>query len=156
VSGYAVLRAGSREGALRALAEARAAGMTTSLDASSAALLHPGTFDGVRVDLLRANEEEAAALTGEADAQAAARGLLRLAEAAVVTLGPRGALWADGAGEVHVPAVPAEVVDTTGAGDAFSAGLLAARAAGAEPEEALQAGCSAAAHAVARPGARPG
>jgi len=46
-------------------------------------------------------------------------------------------------------------VDSTGAGDAFAAGLLAARAAGAEPPEALAAACRLAATAVTTPGARP-
>ena len=41
----------------------------------------------------------------------------------VVKLGPSGARW----GDVHVPAEPVEVVDTTGAGDAFAAGFLSAR-----------------------------
>ena len=52
------------------------------------------------------------------------------------------------------PAV--DVVDPTGAGDAFDAGLLAAWLAGAGPQEALEAGCAAGAEAVSRRGARPG
>ena len=44
--------------------------------------------------------------------------------------------------------------DTTGAGDAFAAGLLAARLAGAGPGEALRAGCALAAEAVTREGGR--
>jgi ribokinase len=47
------------------------------------------------------------------------------------------------------------VLDSTGAGDAFAAGLIAARVSGAAPKEALAAGCRLAAQAVATPGARP-
>jgi sugar/nucleoside kinase (ribokinase family) len=47
------------------------------------------------------------------------------------------------------------VVDSTGAGDAFAAGLLAARMDGAAPDEALAAGALLAARAVAQPGGRP-
>uniref|UniRef100_UPI0036F41238 PfkB family carbohydrate kinase n=1 Tax=Fodinicola feengrottensis TaxID=435914 RepID=UPI0036F41238 len=43
-----------------------------------------------------------------------------------MTLGSQGALWADRDGVVRRVAQPAAVVDTTGAGDAFTAGLLAA------------------------------
>ena len=73
----------------------------------------------------------------------------------VVTLREEGALWTDGSEVVRVAAEPAEVVDTTGAGDAFAAGFLAARLRGAGPEEALGAGCALAARAVSSPGARP-
>jgi sugar/nucleoside kinase (ribokinase family) len=54
-----------------------------------------------------------------------------------------------------VPAEPVDVVDTTGAGEAFAAGLLSARLQGAGRREALEAGCAAAARAVAQMGGRP-
>jgi ribokinase len=151
VAGYSLLRRGSRSGALAALSAARAAGATTSLDPSSAALLGPGSFAGVRVDLVRCNEDELRALTGGDDPEA----LLALADEVVVTHGPSGATWTDGTSAHSVPAEPATLVDTVGAGDAFVAGLLWARARGSGPREALAAGCHAAARAVAAPGGRP-
>ena len=72
-----------------------------------------------------------------------------------MTLGAGGALWSDGERVLREPAEPAEAVDTTGAGDAFAAGLLAARAGGADPAEQLAAACALAARAVAVRGARP-
>jgi sugar/nucleoside kinase (ribokinase family) len=151
VAGYALLREGSRPGALTALAAARTAGATASLDASSAALLDRGSFAGVRVDLVRANLDELRALTRGDDPRA----LLELAAEVVVTVGADGAVWTDGGRDERVPAEPVTVVDTTGAGDAVVAGLLAARAAGAETRNALAAGCRAAARAVAQVGGRP-
>ena len=65
-------------------------------------------------------------LTGAADRDAA-RALAAHAGEVVVTLGAEGALWSDGRTVEHVPAAPAVAVDTTGAGDAFAAGFLAAR-----------------------------
>jgi sugar/nucleoside kinase (ribokinase family) len=121
--------------------------MTTSLDTSSWALLGPGVLDGVRVDLVRANEDEERALGAAA--------LAALAPEVVVTRGPAGATWTDGRAVERVGAPPVDVVDTTGAGDAFTAGLLAARTAGAAPRDALVAGCALAARAVASTGARP-
>jgi sugar/nucleoside kinase (ribokinase family) len=152
VAGYALLREGSRPGALAALDAARAAGATTSLDPSSAALLDRGSFSGLRFDVVRANLDELRALTGGDDPRA----LCALAAEVVVTLGAGGAVWTDGTRGEHVPAEPAEVVDTTGAGDAFVAGLLAARSQGAGPREALAAGCRTAARVLARTGGRPG
>jgi sugar/nucleoside kinase (ribokinase family) len=156
VAGYALLRDGSREAALSSMARASAAGMSVSVDPSSAALLSGGLRRlGKGVGLLVPNALEAAALSGHEDPVAAAAALTELFPEVVVTLGERGALWTDGDRVIRVEAAAADVVDTTGAGDAFAAGLLAARLRGAGPEEALRAGRSLAARAVATAGARP-
>jgi sugar/nucleoside kinase (ribokinase family) len=56
---------------------------------------------------------------------------------------------------VHAPAEQVDVVDTTGAGDAFAAGFLPAWLDGAEPLLCLERGNRAASRVVARVGARP-
>jgi ribokinase len=70
----------------------------------------------------------------------------------VVTLGGRGALWASAAGLRHFDAYPVDAVDTTGAGDAFSAGLVAALVRGEPMESAIDHGCRAGAFCVTRNG----
>jgi sugar/nucleoside kinase (ribokinase family) len=171
LSGYCLLDPSSRPAGLRALAAARAAGLTTSVDAASAAPLRatgPATFLGwiTGTDLLLANAEEAAVLaglapdateSGDADA-AAARTLLSTARTIVVKRGPRGALWCSPSELVSLkarPAVQSTPIDSTGAGDAFAAGLLAARLDGAEPTAALQAGIEFGALAIGTLGGRP-
>lgn len=80
-----------------------------------------------RVDILVANEVEAAALTPDPSPEA----LLDLGpRAVVVTLGARGAQWWTRAGSGEVAAPVVRPVDTTGAGDAFVGALAAAIAAG--------------------------
>ena len=157
VAGYALLREGSRPAARAAITRARERGMTVSVDPSSSALLSPAFLDEADgAGLLLPNAGEAAALTGERDPERAASLLAERVPEAVVTLGAEGALWTDGREVRRAPAVAADVVDTTGAGDAFAAGLLAARVAGSDPEGALAAGCRLAAEAVRTLGARPG
>jgi ribokinase len=110
------------------------------------------------VDLLLPNLDEARVLTGEDEPEAAAQALVVRAgvREVVVTLGASGALWTDGHAVVRAAAPEAQrVVDTTGAGDAFAAGWLAARRAGAEPQEALSAACALGSRAVTHAGARP-
>jgi sugar/nucleoside kinase (ribokinase family) len=155
VAGYALLRDGSRGAALSAMERAGAAGMTVSVDPSSASLLSGGLRRLGKGDLVVPNELEARALTGVSDPAAAAGVLAESFPEVVVTLGEDGALWSDGSELLRVAAPAANVVDTTGAGDAFAAGLLAARVRGAAPEEALEAGCALAARAVTVTGARP-
>jgi ribokinase len=156
VAGYALLREGSpRDAAREALRRARAAGMTTSLDPSSSAPLAAFGAERFlalagRVDVLLPNREEARALTGEADPAAAARALAAHAGEVVVTLGADGALWTEGEQVLSAAAAPASPADTTGAGDAFAAGFLAAWLAAAGPEAALEAGNGLAARALAR------
>ena len=157
VAGYALLRPGSRPAALALLAAARAAGVPVSVDPSSAAPLAraPGFLEWVAgAALLLPNRAEAAVLAGTADVEAAARALTAHGGEVVVKLGAEGALWTDGATLLHVPATPVAAADSTGAGDAFAAGLLAALLRGAAPAEALAAGCALAGRAVARAGAR--
>jgi len=105
--------------------------------------------------LLTPNEPAAAALSGEADPEAAARALTeRTGAPVVVTIGPEGALLADGDALEHIPAPKVEAVDTTGAGDAFNGALAAALAGGAGLADAVRTAISAAADSVTRPGAR--
>jgi len=156
VTGYSLVRPGPRPAALAAISRAAAAGMSVSVDPSSAALLGPAFLDLLeRVGLVLPNAEEAAALTGLADPAEAARALASRFPEVVVKLGAEGALWTDGSDEERMPAMGSGPVDTTGAGDAFAAGFLAARRQGASPPESLRAGCKLAAQAVVTPGARP-
>jgi fructoselysine 6-kinase len=92
---------------------------------------------------------------GDDDSADAAHALVaRGAACAVVTQGERGAVAATAAGLERVAAVPAgRVVDTCGAGDAFMAGFLARRIAGAPLAECLAAGAADGAAACAHLGA---
>lgn len=151
LSGYVLLDPSSRPGGVAALAAARAAGLTTSVDPQAAALLTDpaGFLDLVRgVDLLLPSAGELAALGGPA-------AVLAAVAAVAGTDGAGGATWRDGSTALHVPAEVVTVVDTTGAGDAFDAGLLAAWVAGAGPADALAAGVTAGSRAVRHPGAWP-
>lgn len=146
--------------AMHALRIARAAGVCTILNPAPAATLPPGML--ALCDLVTPNESEAEALTGlrvttPAEAEAAARALVAAgAGAAIITLGPQGALWHDGRETVLIPAFHAgPVVETTGAGDAFNGGLAAALAEGMEPLQAVRFGCATAGISVTRAGTAP-
>jgi sugar/nucleoside kinase (ribokinase family) len=155
LSGYVLGAASSRDAGLAAMAAARTVGASTSLDPQATGAF-PTTLlpDLGGVDLLLPNAAELAAFTGSADPRSAAA-LLDVAAAVVVTEGRAGATWVSRDGMWTVPAPTVDVVDATGAGDAFDAGLLAAWLSGAGPEAALKAGCKAGAEAVSRRGARP-
>jgi ribokinase len=161
VSGYTLLDPRPRPAGLRALQDAAAAGCTVSVDpASTGPLAQYGVdrwlADTAAATLLLPNADEARLLTGCRDAEDAARALAARYPVVAVKLGPDGALWASGDVLVHRPAHPTTVVDTTGAGDAFAAGLLAAwlSSPGLDPAAALDAGLALAADVVRRPGAR--
>ena len=147
VSGYSLMRPGSRTAALLAMDKARDAGMRISVDPASAALLldDPAFLDRARpVDLLLPNEDEFAALGGD----------LPGVKEFVIKRGRDGASWSDGRRTLTTKAVPVDdVIDTTGAGDAFAAGFLSAWP--GDPEAALAAGVALAAQAVAQEGGRP-
>jgi fructoselysine 6-kinase len=75
------------------------------------------------------------------------------AETVCITRGVQGAVWARGAERLHQPTVPARVVDTMGAGDAFIASYLAATIEGAAPRTALAHAAASAARACEWEGA---
>lgn len=157
MSGYGLLRDGSRAAARSILAAARERGWSIAVDAASAAPLAAvgaASFLGwLGGDiLLLANSDEARVLTGLTDPAAAAHALAEQVGEAVVKCGADGAVWSDGSTLHNVPAVPTSVVDTTGAGDAFAAGFLSASGAG---PERLAAAAGLAARAVAQVGGRP-
>ena len=162
LSAYTLLDPGSRDAGLHALAQAQAHGIKVSVDAASAQPLRqvgPQVFlSWVRgAHVLLTNSDEAQVLAGDGPPQEQAG---RLAAAtggsAIVKLGAGGAVWALPSGELlSEPAPRVTPVDTTGAGDAFAAGLLAALAAGARPDQALRAATALGARAVTSFGARP-
>ncbi len=113
------------------------------------------------VDILTPNQTEAKVLTGrnpgmEVAAEEVARDLIRLGvKQVVMTLGEQGALIVDSATSKRIPAIRVAVVDTTGAGDAFNAGIAAALAFGAVLEAAVEFGVIVGAMAVTKDGVIP-
>lgn len=109
-------------------------------------------------DFITPNETEAEILTGiktddDGGAEEAARRLLQMgARNVVMTLGKRGALLCNKDGARIFPAIATEVVDTTGAGDAFNAGLAVALAEGKSIEESIGFAAVTAGISVSRPG----
>jgi sugar/nucleoside kinase (ribokinase family) len=130
---------------------ARERGVVTSAD-----LLAPGEQAAAirdwigpvfeHLDYLLPNEEQVLGLTGAADLEAGARELIRAGVGCVAaTQGAAGALVVDGSQAHRVPAFDVDVVDTTGCGDAFSAGFLRGVGLGRSPRDAAVLGCAAAA-----------
>ena len=144
----------------RAAEVAHGAGRLVALSLSDAFCVdrHRDAFRGLvsgSVDILFANEAELCSLYEEnAWEDAAARAGQDVA-LAVLTRGADGSLVLRGAERVEVQAAPARVVDTTGAGDAYAAGFLAAHAAGRSLAACGRLGSLAAAAAIGAYGARP-
>ena len=139
---------------------ARACGVPTILNPAPACALRDAVF--ALCDYVTPNENEAAALTGlpvatMEDAERAAAALLgRGAKNVVLTLGARGAMVKNAVLTEHVAAYDAgPVVDTTGAGDAFNAGLAVGLSEGMDLVQAARFGCAVAGISVTRPGTAP-
>ena len=160
LSGYALLTEGSRAAALFALRLAGEVGASVSVDAASAEPIRtvgPQRFLGWIPPgaLLLANADELAALTGTGDQATGISALVARGLDVVLKCGGRGSLLGTAAGSWHASGEPAVVLDSTGAGDAFAAGLLAARWGGADLIQALGQANRLGAAAVSKLGARP-
>ncbi|MHC1706514.1 MAG: adenosine kinase [Bacteroidales bacterium] len=113
---------------LRALEIAKSQGMIISLDLASYNVVEANLDflqEVVRkyIDIVFANEEEARAFTGKQPAEALEI-LNGFCNIAVVKVGSGGSLIAQGEDRFHISPYPAEVIDTTGAGDLYAAGFL--------------------------------
>jgi ribokinase len=141
---------------LAGAAAARHAGALVLLNAAPARSLPPDLL--ALVDLLVVNEHEAGVLAGlpGGDPDEAALRLVQTVPAVVVTLGAAGSLYRTaGSRAERVAAVPARVVDTTGAGDTFCGVLAAELAAGRPVGTAIRWASAAASLAVEAAGAVP-
>jgi ribokinase len=139
------------------LRRAREAGLTTSIDThwdSSGLWLEDLAPCLPHTDILFANEDEAHMLAGDGDPGVVLRGAG--ARAVVVKLGARGCAVFTEEGEVRCPAYEVPAVDTTGAGDCFVGGFLAALAKGADYAAAARFANAVAALSIQRLGAVEG
>lgn len=134
------------DNAARILSFAREHGVSTSVD-----LLAPGSLGSFEligpflphVDYFLPNEDQVLGFTGSSDLDAGCRRLLDGGVGLVaLTRGADGALVVDADGSSAVPAVAVDVVDTTGCGDAFTAGFLRGVRLGRNPRDAAVLGCA--------------
>lgn len=155
VSMYGLLRPQTRTEYQRAIALARDHRLGVSVDVASSEPLR--AEDGATrlreigsVDLLLGTAEELAVLgrPGHRTRAAIAQAARTFAETVVVKCGPDPAVWLSGSGMWQVAPEPVAIVDSTGAGDAFAAGLLDAHLADAAPPDCLAAGHALAARAI--------
>jgi sugar/nucleoside kinase (ribokinase family) len=136
------------EAAAPLLARAREQGAVTSAD-----ILAPGEglLDWIapalgELDYLLPNDDQVLALTGAGDLEDGCRALIdRGVGCVAATCGADGVLLVDEDGADRIPAFEVEAVDTTGCGDAFSAGFLRGLSLGRDRRAAARLGCAAAA-----------
>ena len=146
---------------IRAIEVARSAGRKVAFTLSDTFCIdrHRDGFnaliDGGRVDILFANEAEIQALAGVPHFETAVGALRGKVETLIVTRSEKGAIAVHRGERAEIGAEPAEVVDTTGAGDLFAAGFLVGLTQRRGLEESLRIGAVAAAEVISHYGARP-
>jgi sugar/nucleoside kinase (ribokinase family) len=141
------------------IAMAKDQGLTVSLDPSWDDQLIRRDSDFFEmcsgIDLFLPNVEEGKALTGETSAEAILRHLQVHFPLVVLKRGEQGAMASHASSCISAEALPVDVVDTTGAGDAFNAGFLHSWLATSELEKSLAAGVEAGARSVQSAGGAP-
>ena len=161
ISGYALLNPLSRPGVLAMIEKIREDGIPIYFDPASVGAMQDVTDGDLHkwfalMNVLMLNEEESIFLTGSVDIERALDYLLEYSEVVVIKRGSLGAIAkARGYDSISVPAIATTVVDTTGAGDSFAAGFIAAFASKHDLTAAMTAGTELAAGCVAIVGGRP-
>jgi sugar/nucleoside kinase (ribokinase family) len=151
-----------RAAMLEAARIAQAAGRTVAFTLSESLCIGDrregvlGMIESGLVDLLFGNEHEVRHLTGCRDLSECLDALSPKVGTLVVTRGADGAVAVENGQRAEAAASPVDtIVDTTGAGDLFAAGFLAARCRGRELKACLGTGAIAAAEVISHFGARP-
>ena len=143
IGGYLALPGLDQEGVADLLAEARSQGTATLLDI----VVPRGADDPVKalrpvlpqVDCFLPNQDEARLVTGQDNPADQAKALLEWGcGSVVITCGADGAVYADPAQVLRVRSLPVETVDGSGAGDAFTAGIILGLLEGWPPERRLR------------------
>ena len=160
LEGYLFDPPAAQEAFRRAAAAAHAAGRQVALSLSDAFCVHRhrAAFRELvagHVDILFANEAEITALYETNTLAEAAAWVRRDVALAAITMSENGSMVIQGGDTALVEAVATQVIDTTGAGDAYAAGFLAALAAGKSIKQCGTLGSIAAAEIISHFGARP-
>lgn len=161
VSGYSFFADGPRQAVQALVGQAKALGIAVAIDpASEGFLAEVGAEQFITwtggADWLFANEDEAAALCGAAGFEACVVALGAHYRRVVIKRGRHGAALGGRHGvELTRPAPVVDVVDSTGAGDAFAAGFVAALLAGDDMADAMGKAIAAGAKAVQSIGGQP-
>ncbi|WP_313408816.1 sugar kinase [Aeromicrobium sp.] len=160
LTGYTFFDPETRAVAVELIAEAKRRGAGVSVDPSTTAFLREVTPEAFvdwtsGVDLLMPNLDEARLLVGATGPFVDFDALTRMYPQVAVTLGSMGAAYVAGSVREQVAAPRVQVIDTTGAGDAFAAGFLASWVERKDARVALQGGIGAASRCVQQRGARP-
>jgi ribokinase len=161
LSGYALLEDPQRSAAVHALDVAAASGVPSSMDlpVGPSATTRDVVLEAIRgLHLIVLGVPEALQLLGDQQASSSHESVVdalhRLGPTVVaLKLGAAGAVLSDGRSVIQVPSVSVTPLDTTGAGDAFSAGMVAGLAAGLSLEETGALATLSGAAAVLRRGA---
>lgn len=160
--GYLFEQPVAREAFVAACRIAKRAGRKAALTLSDASCVdrqHDALliFSKAHVDVLLANEREAETLFGAHDLDEMARRARALCPLTAITLSEKGSVLIPRDGEVVrvAPVRPDRLVDSTGAGDAYAAGLLYGLAQGLDLADCGRLGSIAAAEVISHIGARP-
>ena len=160
-TGHTIIDEPKREAVISLINRAVAHDVTVSIDPATAGFISDfGVAEFLRLcagaHILRPNEDEACLLAGVDDVDEATRVLTTQFPLVVTTCGSEGVIVGQrDKALVHIPVDPVDVVDPTGAGDSFNAGLLAALARGLDPVAAATDAARVARVGLTTVGARP-
>jgi sugar/nucleoside kinase (ribokinase family) len=129
ITGYLWDTEGQKDAVLYAMHEAKHAGVRVAFSLADPFCVERNRVDFLwllreQVDIVFANADEAQALTGAGSAEDAARALGEWCSVVAVTDGACGSVVCSAGESIRIPVCKVEVVDTTGAGDMYAAGML--------------------------------